>query len=308
MVCPFPVVYDARWQGVEGKVAHAVGADDHGGRLLAELIGHALQRGGRGIEIVAVQLYGEAAAAAVVDGGVPASADAQVVAFGDEVYQSVVAARQVIQYLGGAVGRVVVDHDDVVVKPCLLGQSRPHGVGNGATAVVDGDDHGGFDIEVLLVQVYRLVAMGVYYRAHSFEMTGGCILHLYLAVAVARVYIVKLAHTAGAAVGLLLGVEILVEVGDGGLARDVEAQVVPRSPSVVGGGGLLGHIALEQRRAHEHSRSEVEVVAQRTLLIVYRGVCHQFAVGGGHPAVGIDHARAGVGCRLHHALYGVVAP
>ena len=64
-------------------------------------------------------------------GGIPASAYAQVCACGDDVYQAVV-GRQLPEYLRCAVGRMVVDDNDVVSEARLLRQRRAYGIGNGA--------------------------------------------------------------------------------------------------------------------------------------------------------------------------------
>ena len=54
-----------------------------------ESIDDALQCVGRGVEVVAVELHGKAAAVLVVDGHVPAAADAKVGAFGLQVDEGV---------------------------------------------------------------------------------------------------------------------------------------------------------------------------------------------------------------------------
>ena len=67
------------------EVRHAVGAYHHCRLLLAEGIHDALQRVRAAVEVVAVQLHHEATALGMVHGQVPATADAEVVARGDEV-------------------------------------------------------------------------------------------------------------------------------------------------------------------------------------------------------------------------------
>ena len=72
------------------KVHHAIGADHHGGSLVFEGVYDGLQRGGRTVEIVGVELYGIESAAMVSNGQVPAAANAQVGLFGTYDYQFVV--------------------------------------------------------------------------------------------------------------------------------------------------------------------------------------------------------------------------
>ena len=60
-------------------------ADHHGGVFLIERVYDALQGMGRRVEVVGIKLHGKASAARVVNGQIPASADAQVIAVGDEV-------------------------------------------------------------------------------------------------------------------------------------------------------------------------------------------------------------------------------
>ena len=75
LVGPFVVVDESWRQRVEVEVAHAVRTDDHGRLLLFEGIDDTLQCVWSAVEVVAVELYGEASAPSVADSHVPASAD-----------------------------------------------------------------------------------------------------------------------------------------------------------------------------------------------------------------------------------------
>ena len=131
---------DESWgQGVEFEVAHAIGTDHHGCILLVEGLHHLLQGLGRGVEVVAVELYGKAPATVVVDGCIPASSDAQVSALGDDVDEALVV--EALQELGGLVGRVVIDHDDIELKTGLLLEGALYGVADGLFAIIDRDHH-----------------------------------------------------------------------------------------------------------------------------------------------------------------------
>ena len=78
LVGPFCMV-DKSWrQRVEVEVAHAVASHHHGRLLLVEGIHHLLQRMGRGVEVVAVELNGKPSAPRIVHRLIPAPAYAQI--------------------------------------------------------------------------------------------------------------------------------------------------------------------------------------------------------------------------------------
>ena len=187
---PFLVVYQSRRQGVEVEVAHAVRADNHGSLLLVEGIYYFLECLWRRIEVVAVKLDGKLSAESAVDGFVPASAYSQVGSLRNNLYQ--VVSFKFIQYFAGAVGRMVVHHDDVELETCLLFQGTLHGISHGLFAVEDGDDDRSLVFKLLLTEVWLAVEGGVYQGAHLAQVLGACLFHLYLHLAVARVHIVKL--------------------------------------------------------------------------------------------------------------------
>ena len=103
LICPFAMTDKARRYCLQIEVAQAVAAYHHGGPLLIEGVYQALQRLGRRIQVVAVQLYGEASAAFIVHGHVPAPADAQVGTLGDEVNQSFISASQFLYDTGSVI-------------------------------------------------------------------------------------------------------------------------------------------------------------------------------------------------------------
>ena len=110
---------DESWrQGVQFEVAHAVGADHHGCILFVEGVDDLLQRLRRRVEVIGVELHGKASAAVVVDSLVPAAADTQVCALGDDMHEALV--MEATQQLGGVICGVVVDHDDIVFEARFL--------------------------------------------------------------------------------------------------------------------------------------------------------------------------------------------
>ena len=132
------MVDDAWRQRVQFKVAHAVRTDDHRCILLIECFYHLLQCLWRGVEVVAVQLDGKSSAAVVIDGDIPAAADAQVCALRDDMHEPLVV--EAFQQFGGLVGRVVVHHDHIELETGFLSQSAVHGITDGLLAVEDRND------------------------------------------------------------------------------------------------------------------------------------------------------------------------
>ena len=120
--------------------------------------------------------------------------------------------------------------------------------------------------------------------AHCPQVLRHDLLHLHLHVAVARIDIVKLSFAFCAHGLLLLRVEVFVDVEDRALPAQLQTQVVPATIQPV-----ATEVATQDRvRPNEHQRSEVEVVSQRTLLVVYHGVLRPLALLR-LVEVGIDH-------------------
>ena len=78
LVRPFLMGYESWRQGIQFEVAHAIRAYHHRSLLLVESIHDGLQRLGRRIEVVAIQLDGKASAILTIDGLVPTSANTQI--------------------------------------------------------------------------------------------------------------------------------------------------------------------------------------------------------------------------------------
>ena len=89
-VCPLLMIDESWRQGVQLEVAHAIGADHHGCILFVESVYDLLQCLRRRVEVIGVELHGKASAAVVVDGLVPAAADAEVGALRDDVHEALV--------------------------------------------------------------------------------------------------------------------------------------------------------------------------------------------------------------------------
>ena len=273
------------------EVTRAVGADDHGYLLLIEGVDHALQGVGGGIEVVGVELHGKAPAALIVDGEVPAAADAQVGALWNEVHQPAVFTGHLVEEGRGCVGAVVVHHNNVELKARLLHEGRGDGLTDGLLAVVDRDDHRRLAVEVLLGKVGCPVTVRIYEGAHETQVAAYDTLHLLLGLAVTGIYIVKLPLPVPRRVfGFVLCIERLVEVQQLSMSAEKEPQVVPASAPQLRPALSVPFLSpgFQKLGAQQHQGAEVEVVAQAALLIVGQGV------PGSGPSllgeeVGIDH-------------------
>ena len=239
-----------------------------------------------------------------VDSHIPAAADAQVGATGHYLYQAPVVYR--VEDFTGAVGGMVVDHDDIIREVGLLGQGALHGVGNGLLAIEHGNDDRGLAGEVLLVEVGLAVEVGVDDGSHLLEMGCAGTLHLNLYLAVARIDIVELFLTALAGVELGLGVEIFVEMEYLALSAQIQAQVVESGILIIHTVGLR-HIVEQRLRLDEPQAAEVEVVAEASCLIVDGGMLRQGAFLQG-VVVAVDHHRSRVVGSAQKAFQGIEPP
>ena len=196
---------------------------------------------------------------------------------------------------------MVVDHDDVERKLCPLRQRTLYGVANGLCTVEDGNHHRCLNGKILLVEVDVGIRSGVNQRMYCFQMLRARRLHLDLHVAVAWVHIVELPLAALARVEFYGGVEQLVQMEQLLLATEEEAQVVPTGKAVYVAcvailllriGGLCPSFRL--RGAQQYQWSEVEVVAQRTFLIVDDGMLDDSFLAAHRlffQIVAVDHCR-----------------
>ena len=207
---------------------------------------------------------------------------------------------ELVDGFGGAVGGVVVDDDEVELEVGLLREHRADGVADGADAVAHGDDDGRFVLEVAAVEL-DVFELRLQVAAHFFQVFGAGCFHLQLAVAVLRIHVVEDFLAAAAGVVLHFGVEVFVDVYQLAALRQLQAQVVEPGEAAVGlhtGGSFLQGVGAEQ----EHG-AEVEVVAQRALLVVDDGGDGLLAVLQ-LVMVGVGHGGAAVFQDAHHALQG----
>ena len=162
---------------------------------------------------------------------------------------------------------MVVDDDDVEGEGCLLRESRADGILDGAFAVADGDDDGGFDGELAFREVHFVVLVAVQVGIEGAEVTCTSPFHLHLTGAVAGVDIVELLLSAQPGVAFHLGVEELVDVQRQLLAADVEPEVVEACVLVVVE-VFLSDVLLQHLRTEEQHGAHLEVIANGAELVV----------------------------------------
>ena len=175
------------------------------------------------------------------------------------------------------VGAVVVDDDDVKLECRPLSERGDNGIADGFLTVVNGNYHRCLYIEMLFAEVGVTVLRRIYNSPDGIEMSCGHLLHLHLHVAVAGVDIVELLFSASTGVEFLLGVEIFVEVHQ----RTSPAE--PQPQFIVSGEGPVGIvvaacIVAQCIAVDEDERSEVEIVADASLLVVDNGMSHALSV------------------------------
>ena len=204
------MVDDARRQCLQLEVGHAVRADNHGAAFPAELVDNGLEGRRTAVQVVAVELYGKASAERVMHTQVPASADAQIVTFGNEVNHFFVSG-VLVNALRGTVGRMVVDDNQVEREVCFLLQYRFNGVGNGTDTIAYGDDDRSFVCKL----AFRQIDFALHRRQEGMNVLQVISKRRFpfqLYAPVARVYVIKLFFARQAGVFFNFGIKKLTYV------------------------------------------------------------------------------------------------
>ncbi len=215
------------------------------------------------------------------------------------MYKACVGSGQCGYSLCGAVGGMIVHHNHVVGKRSFLRQSAPYSIEYSLHPVANGYYHRCLHRKILLSEIWTGIVVRVYQRPDGFEMRSNGLLHLYLHVAVGRIHIVKLLHTAGTQIGLFLGIQILVDVEQPPHPAQIQTQVVESGIAVVGRRVL--HIAVQQRGIDEQERTEIEIVAHAALLVVGHRMRTPHAILY-RPVVAVHQCRVGIVCHAQHTF------
>ena len=141
------MVDNTRSNHIHIEVRHHISTYHHGAILFIESANHDSQCVFILVYIVAVQLHGELTALGMMHPHIPATANAQVIAFGDDVDEAFVVLEFVNSFCG-PVRRVVVDDNQVELKVGLLLQYRMDGIADGTDTIAYGDDNRSFVLEV----------------------------------------------------------------------------------------------------------------------------------------------------------------
>ena len=303
--CPFAVVDEAGRKGLQLEVAHSVCANHHYGLLLVKGIHDALQGLRTAVQVVAVQLHHKASGLRVVYGHVPASANAQVIALGDEVYHPFVLGI-FGNGLCGAVRASVVYNNQIEGEGGLLCQYAFYGILNGADAVADRNHNRSLGLEIALSQVWLIVLVAVQIGVDGTQMAGYGTFHLHLARPVSGVYIVKLFLSAQTGVALHLCVQELIHMNRQRAAADEKTQVI-QGGMLIGVQMALANIFLQRLGLDEQHGTHLEIVSHGTFLILNQRHGASFSVGRHNIVVGIPHLASAVFCNGQQAVQGMVA-
>ena len=205
-----------------------------------------------------------------------------------------------------AVGRMVVDHNDVEVEACVLSKRTLHGVGDGAMAVANGYDDRGSHGKSLFVGFRQFVDfVGSQPSTDLFEMNRADTLTLQLGFACGGVDIVKLSLAALAEVGLGFGVEHFAQMEDVALPAQTQAKCIRRSIAIACI-ALFFNKTFNPCGTHQPKSAKIKIVSDASRRVVN----HRMRLGVaffGFIAVGIDHHGAGVFGRLYESLDTAVA-
>ena len=233
-----------------------------------------------------------------MDSHIPAATNAQVVTIWDDMNQALVV--ETTQQFGGLIGRVVVNHNHIIFELRLLTQGTVHGIADGFLAIINGNHYRCLYIKLLLVEVGTTIERGIDLGANGSQVSSRSMLHLYLYLAIAWVHIVELLLARRTCVGLLLGIKLFIDVEDTALATQEQAQGV-NSRILVGVLMKLSGKTVQQTCFYQDERSQVEIVADTTYLIVDHGVWLQLAVDQ-VVVVGVNHGCIRIRGNTQHAI------
>ena len=171
---------------------------------------------------------------------------------------------------------MIVHHNDVEPERSLLRQRAVNSVAYRLFTVAHRYYDRSLYIEFLFVKVRLVIIRRVDPRPDGLEMSRNDSLHLYLHLAVCRVDIVKLLHSARPRVAFLLRIEDFVYMEHAPVAAQIEPQLVP-SGILIFRFFRIGGKQMQQRRPYHDHRTEVKIVSQAAFLPVYDGMKPGFA-------------------------------
>ena len=141
------MVDNTRSNHIHIEVRHHISTYHHGAILFIESTNHSGQCIFIAVHVVTVQLYGELTTLRMMHTHVPATANTQVIAFGDDMDEAFVVLEFVNSFCG-SVRRVVIDDNQVELKVGLLLQYRMNGIADGTDTIAYRDDNRSFIFKV----------------------------------------------------------------------------------------------------------------------------------------------------------------
>ena len=292
--CPFPMVDNSGRDGVQREIRNPVSAHHHGAVLLAEGIHELLYGILVAVEVVGIQLQGEAAAFGMMQGGIPVAADCVVTAVLGDIHQLWI-PEEAFDDIHGSVGGIIIHHYHIVFEIRFLVQGAADRIAYGADPVLAWDYHRSLVPELPFRKV-DILEHRLKISPDGLQMGRTGLFHLYLHLAVAGIHIVEYLIAGVAVIPLQFIIEELVYMEELAEPRNSQAKVVEAGELIVGihpCDRFLEH----GTAVHLHS-PEIEIIAQRPLLIIY----HRRRLSPVE-TVGVNHGCRGIVGYLHHTLH-----
>src|SRR5438067_10858195 len=191
---------------------------------------------------------------------VPASADAEITAFGNHVFEPRIA--KPAQDFRGAVGRMIINDDNIEVEIRVLPENTLDGIENGSLSIPYRYDDACF---------YRKCPgrLRHFFEARlepgtgSFEVRSCHPLHFDLVIAITRIHIIELLLTGRPHICDGRAVQRLRNSHDRVLLRNPKPQIVQASPSP----GTIYAGLMRCMNGHSDDRPKVETVTDTSSLI-----------------------------------------
>jgi hypothetical protein len=213
-------------------------------------------------------LDSEATAFLVVESYVPVTTNSVPSLILSDINEVVVTlSNDALDYIYRTILRVVIYNDYVELIRSLnyLAKRALDSGTDGTNAVLTWDNYSSVILEAFAVEIYILETRSEV-TVDIFEVLGSSLLHLDLYATVLRINIVEVLLASGTVVELYIIIEVLVDVLQSALLANFETEVVETSVLIINihASNSLFHCA----SAIEENRTELEVVADRTQLVV----------------------------------------
>ena len=124
------------------------------------------------------------------------------------------------------VGRMVVDHDDIKIKGCLLTKHTLNGICNRFLSITNGYNHRSLQAEGLFVKLDILYFIRSEISTHGLEMFRTDLFHLKLYRPLGRVDVVKLLFATLSQITFFFRIKQFVEMEQCSLTLTKQAQVI----------------------------------------------------------------------------------